>query len=634
MQSICGYINKKGSVDENILNLMNAKSKKNGFPKASFLIKDNVGIAIRNLSIRDREYENQPISNENGKIQSVCNGIIYNYLELKNFLVEQGHIFQTNYETEIIVHAYEEWSDQFIESLNGVFAIAIWDEKKRKLVLIRDRVGIKPLYYTFTNGNFIFASEIKSILNHPDVNREIDYKAIDNFLRYKYIPSPDTAFKGIKKVRPGYMLSLYKNGSYEEKQYWNLQIPSTNIISTKNTSNNLNPFIEGLNEVLSTAVRSRLVSDVPVGAFLSGGIDSSIIVGLMSEIVDVPVKTFSIGFEQKSFNELKYAGIVAKHFGTEHHEFEVNPKDVFDLILEMTKAIDEPYGDAGAIANYLISKHASEHVAIALSGIGADEAFAGYERYWVDKAYRHYHKIPAVLRNALIEKAIEKLPVSHNKKSIVARAKKFIHASKLPLYKRYVDVLTVFTNEMKEQLYSEAFKKEIDGNDSESIILDYFKQSKSVDFLAKSFYVDLKTILVDDYLLTSDRASTANTLEVRAPFLDYNLLEYAVKIPSRYKLNGYTTKHILKEAYKDLLPKQIINRGKYGFESPIGHWIQNELKDIIKEMLLGKHARKRGYFNYDYIEKLLHAHYHKINDYKKQIFCLLTFEIWCQEYID
>jgi len=631
MCGICGILGGELDPDnkKSILVSMNDEIYHRGPDDDGFFFNSEVGIAMRRLSVIDLNTGKQPISNESNDIWVVFNGEIYNYNRLRDELKELGHEFSTQGDTEVIIHGYEEWGISFLNKLNGMFAIALWDNKLKELILARDRLGVKPLFYTFVNKTLIFGSEIKSLLKYPGVDRCIDMPSIDLFLRYKYIQAPATPFENIFQLPQASYMIASTSMETSIKSFWNLSFSSE-----QENVRTYADYKDGLRTVISNAVSDRMISDVPIGSFLSGGIDSSIIVGLMSEHSSAPVNTFSMGFDQSSYNELEYASIVAKHFDTNHHELIVNPKDLMGLLWDIVKYIEMPFGDSGAIPNYLVCKETQKHVTVALSGIGADEAFAGYERYWVEKARNHYMAIPFPIRKSIIEPVISSLRVRDSKKSVVTRAKKFINSSSLPLLDRYIDIVSVFNNHQKDSLYTQQFNDVVYENKTEDMLYKYLQSNNGTNFLSQAFFADINTILPNDYLLIGDRVSMANSLEVRAPFMDYRVMEYAASIPSHYKLKNYQTKYILKDAFRSILPKKILNRGKYGFESPIAHWIKHELKSDVEEMLLSEKSTKRGLFNKKYIETLLYQHNNNINDYRKEIFSLLTFEMWCQLYID
>lgn len=619
MCGICGFFS-KSKINKNIIREMNEEIFHRGPDEDGFYDSDKVNMAMRRLSIIDLKGGTQPIFSNDKSKAIVFNGEIYNFLELREDLVKQGIEFQTRCDTEVILRGYEVEGKDFISKLNGMFAFSIYDKEKDSLLIARDRVGIKPLHYYSSNEVFVWGSEIKSILKFPSFTKEINYNAVNNFFKLKYIPEEDTIFQNVKKLKPGHLIEVCtKTGqilNYE--QYWN--IPSKVEVTYDYEEHKYN-----IREILTDAVKKRLISDVPFGAFLSGGVDSTVIVGIMSQLSNTKTKTFSIGFKEKSFNESDYAKLTADLHQTEHHESIIEPENIFDLLENLIDFIDEPSGDTSIIPTYWVSRETRKHVTVALSGSGADEIFAGYERYWVDKLSNMYNNIPLPLRK-ISNYIIENANVNDNKKSIVFRAKKLLSSAKFSApSRRLQDLLTVLDNEERTNLFTQDTKDKIQLFD-EDLFEKYFNYVEG-DFLAKGAYNDIKTLMVDDYLIKEDRMSMANSLEVRVPFLDHRLIEYSFKIPTEWKLKGLTTKYILKDTFKDLIPEAIIKRSKHGFEAPLSVWFKNQLKDEVYERLLSGNAVDKIYRK-DYVKKILDDHFNSVYNYGKAIFCLLTFEIW------
>ena len=597
-----------------------------------------VGLAMRRLAIIDLVTGDQPIANEDGTIWIVYNGEAYNHVEWRTWLEERGHRFRTRTDTETVLHLYEEFGEACVSRLNGMFAFAIWDGRRGRLFLARDRVGIKPLHYARKDHLFAFGSEIKPLLAHPALSRELDYQALDDFLRYKFVPSPRTIFREVRRLPAGHTLTVYPDGRVEMRRYWDLTfegaMPEVRTFAAAQAE---------LRHRLRHAVQIRLMSDVPLGAFLSGGIDSSLIVGLMAELTDRPVQTFSMGFSEHSFDELKYARLVARRFGTDHHEFIVNPQDALDLMHRIVQAVDEPFGDASAIPTYLVSQATRRHVTVALSGMGADEAFAGYERYWLELFSRLYRRVPAWLRQRGVEPLLFSLPVSSHKKSPVERARRVVQAGQLSPEERYLQVISVFgdgfppgaaSGGMRTALYTEEARRRLGDCDGKPLTQDLFARHPEGEFVNRAFYVDVHSILTDDYLVKDDRMSMANSLEVRVPFLDHELLAFAASLPVEWRLRGLTTKYILRRAFRDFLPRTILRRGKYGFEAPIAAWFRGDLWKDVQGLLLGERAQRRGLFDLKYVRHLLERHRAGEENLQRQIWALVMVEIWHQEYID
>jgi len=585
----------------------------------------SVGLGHRRLSIIDLDTGHQPMSNEDGTIRLVFNGEIYNFQDLRTDLEEKGHKFSTRSDTEVIIHLYEEWGTDCLKFLRGMFALAIWDEKREILFLARDRVGQKPLCYMESNGQLIFASEIKAILQVPDIPREVNPEATHHYLTYQYVPAPLTMFKNIKKLPPAHFL-VWDKGGIRIERYWQLSFRPGRTMGGEDCR-------ERLLYLFEEAVKLRLVSDVPLGAFLSGGVDSTAVVGMMSRLSNRAVKTFSIGFEEKAYNELPFARLAAKHFKTEHHEFIVRP-EALKILPKLIWHYNEPFADSSAIPTYYVAEKTREYVTVALNGDGGDESFAGYPRYRAVKLAEYYQKMPVYLREKLIGRLVEKLPSSAEAKTFVRRLKRFLEAISLSPERRYARWICFFDDRMKEGLYTSDMKQATKGIDSFKHLEDVYQQADGANFLAKTLYVDMATYLPDDLLVKVDIATMANSLEARSPFLDHKLIEFAASLPSELKLKGLTGKYILKKALKDLLPLPIRRRKKMGFGVPISNWFRNELKGYLQEVLLDKHSLKRGYFQEDYIRRLLNEHGQGHSDHGNRLWALLNLELWQRMFID
>jgi len=594
-----------------------------------YYINGNIGLGMRRLSIIDLQTGNQPIHNESKEIWIIYNGETYNSPELRAELERKGHKFYTRSDTEVIVHCYEEYGDECVSKLNGMFAFAIWDERRRRLLLARDRLGIKPLFYTVSDGSLLFASEIKSILQDRTVKREVNLHALHSFLSLNYIPHPETIFKGFYKLPPGHILTCERDGEVKIREYWDVKFGMDGKGEVKSEEE----YAEELREKLKESVRLRLLSDVPLGVLLSGGIDSSSIAALMSILVDEPIKTFSIGFEEKSFNELEYARIVAKMYGTDHHEMIVKPNAV-ELLPKLVWHFDEPFADSSAIPTYLVSKMAREHVTVVLSGEGGDEVFAGYETYAAYQAAELYSKIPRLIRKKLIRPIVHSLPTSTKKVSFDYKAKIFVDGDDYSPERRHYWWKLIFSEDAKKQLYSQEM---LSGNvfeDSFGEFANYFDKTDAVDMLNKILYVDTKVYLANDILVKSDRSSMANSLELRVPMLDHNVVEFAASLPPELKLKGFKKKYILKKAMEPLLPKKILYRKKKGFSIPAPSWLRNELKEMVLDVLSPAELKRTGYFNPDYVNQLLKQHFNLVKDNSRPIWGLLTFMLWHRTFME
>ncbi len=626
MCGICGtfLFSRDAQVDANEVRRMNEQIIHRGPDEEGFYINGQVGLAMRRLSIIDLSGGQQPISNEDGTVNIVFNGEIYNYPDLRRDLVNRGHRFKTNSDTEAIVHAYEEYGADCPAKLNGMFAFAIWDARRERLFLSRDRLGKKPLYYYKDNERLVFGSELKSLLQAKNVPRQVSKAALDLYLTFEYVPAPHSIFADIFKLPAGHSLMIDGSGKPEIRQYWDLHFHENGY--------HQQDLEEGLVHLLQDAVKIRLMSDVPLGAFLSGGIDSSCVVALMAQAMKEPVKTFSIGFAEGSYNELHYARAIAKHFKTDHKEFILRPS-ALELTEKLVKHLDEPLGDFSIFPTYLVSKMAREHVTVVLSGDGGDELFGGYDAYLADSMYRRYRKIPAVIRNRVIMPVTTSLPPSEKKKGLRNRLKRFVEGTRYPEDLQHVRWMMFLADEEKSRLYGEAMAPLRFQYLPYEYIRHHFAQADSRDYVNRQLYVDIKTYLCDDIMVKVDRMSMATSLEARAPFLDYRVVEYAATIPSALKIRGAKTKYILKKAMAPLLPPEIINRGKEGFSIPIKNWLREELRPMMLDVLSPARMRRDGFFNADYVQLLLDEHLQGVENHSHRLWALMVFNIWRDQYL-
>jgi asparagine synthase (glutamine-hydrolysing) len=588
-----------------------------------FFVKGNVGLGMRRLKVIDLVTGHQPISNEDGSIWIVFNGEIYNYPELRRQLEQKGHSFSTNTDTEAIVHAYEEYGENCVAKLNGMFAFAIWDGRTEKLLLARDRIGVKPLYYFIDDQFLVFGSELKAILECRHVPRTVDREALDAFLTFEYVPAPLSIFSKVKKLPAGHVLTL-ERGEMSTRQYWDLR-----FCKLKADERELS---EALYDLLKDAVRIRLISDVPLGAFLSGGIDSSSLVALMSELMDRPVKTFSIGFDDPSYNELEHARTVAKHFATDHHELTIQP-DVVNLVSDLIRHLDEPLADVSIFPTYLVSKLARDHVTVVLSGDGGDELFGGYEWYVAEKIARYYRYLPEAVKRHWIPSLIGFVPPSRKKKGPINKLKRFVEGSALPETLRHFRWSSFLTEASKQDLYTEELRQSVNHGDTCSRFTDYFDINGDADATWQEQFADVKTYLADDILVKVDRMSMANSLEARTPYLDYRVAEFAAALPTGMKLKGLQTKYLLKRCMSAKLPPSILNRKKEGFSIPMKNWLQHELRPMMEDVLSPRRLNQEGLFNSAYIEKLKADHLKGTANNSHQLWSLMVFEIWQDTYL-
>ncbi|MGH9907288.1 MAG: asparagine synthase (glutamine-hydrolyzing), partial [Pyrinomonadaceae bacterium] len=566
---MCGIVGIVGKgpeqVDESLLSRMCAAIRHRGPDEDGFYVKGPVGLGIRRLSIIDVKGGHQPIANQDRTAWIVFNGEIYNYLELRERLEKLGHRFHTNSDTEAIVHAYDQYGADCPKHLRGMFAFAIWDERTQELFLARDRVGKKPLLYAVTNGQIAFSSEFSALLLHPDVSRDIDTDALDYYLSFMCIPAPLTAYQAVRKLEPGHTLRCRKS-EIKIERYWRPDFSHKLAISEEEAG-------ERALELLREAVRVRLMSEVPLGAFLSGGIDSSAVVALLSEESSEPVKTFSIGFEEQDFSELHHARRVAEHVGADHHEFIVRP-DALEVLPVLVKHYGEPYADSSAIPTYYVARETRKHVTVALNGDGGDESFAGYERYAAMRVAQKYHRLPALLRKSVVEQAVGLVPTSALRRSRPRDLKRFLQAASLSEVDRYLHWISVFDTEAKQELYSESFTLETANVQARDLLKPWFTRANGAGIVDTSLLVDIMTYLPNDLLVKVDIATMAVSLEARSPFLDHHVIEFAASLPEKLKLRGLTTKYLLKRVLKKLLPAENLERRKMGFGVPIGHWFR------------------------------------------------------------
>jgi asparagine synthase (glutamine-hydrolysing) len=627
MCGICGKINLNDDpVEEALLRKMASCLSHRGPDDEGTWIRNNVGLGHRRLSIIDLSpLARQPMSNEDGTVWIVYNGEIYNFPELREDLIKRGHLFRSRSDTETIVHLYEEHGIGCLEHLRGMFAFGIWDAREQALFLARDRVGKKPVYYLHSRNTFVFASEIKSILQDEMVSRRPDCEAIHHYLTYQDVPSPWTAFEGIKKLPPAHYLVL-KNGRVETKRYWKLSYQPKHEMGNEEIKGEI---IERLRE----ATKIRLLSDVPVGAFLSGGVDSSAVVAMMSGLVTGPVKTFSIGFKEETYNELRYARLVAERFRTDHREFIVEPNAV-EVIEKLVWHYNEPFADPSAIPTYYVSKVAREHVTVILNGDGGDEDFAGYGRYVANEFSRSLHKaLPTPLAKAILP-LVMSLPHGKDPNNFFWRLKRFLQEYIQPPEIRNGHWLCHFTEEMKRGIYTDDFINHVSSVNSFDLLVHRYREAEAGNFLDSTLYTDVMMYLPDDLLVKVDVASMANSLEARSPFLDHKFMEFAAKIPAELKLRGRKTKYILKEALKGILPDEVLFREKMGFGVPIDYWFRNELKTMVYDILLSDRALQRGYFRKEAVKSILDEHTSNKWNRQYQIYNLLMLELWHRVFID
>ncbi|MEW6670464.1 MAG: asparagine synthase (glutamine-hydrolyzing) [Thermodesulfobacteriota bacterium] len=586
----------------------------------------------RRLSIIDLSAAgHQPMSNETDAIWVTYNGEIYNFKDLKRQLLNKGHRFKSDTDTEVILHLYEEVGTAAVQEFNGMFAFGLWDAQKEQLWVCRDRLGIKPLVYYWDGKHFAFASEIKALLCDPLVPKELDVEALQLYLAFNYIPAPYTIFKGIRKLAPGCFLVL-KDQRLTVERYWDIS-PRDDLAEEGAAFNDqLESFKGLLFRTLSQAVEKRLIADVPLGAFLSGGIDSSVIVALMSRYSSKPVQTFSIGFKDASlYDETRYAREVACLYRTDHHEFKLTHRDMLDVFPEVLSTFDEPFADSSAVPTYIVSRETRRHVTVALSGDGGDELFAGYRSYLGEYWYRRYRLIPAFIRTGLIEALIQMVPDSRDVRALeyVRRLKKFIRSTRGSFSERVLAVKEVFPQDIRRSILS------VSDAALETLPLQHIQKQLGRfghEGLNSILYADARDSLPGDMLTKVDWMSMKNSLEVRVPFLDYHVVELAFQMPAALKLYRGETKYILKETFKDLLPKTLHHRPKAGFEIPISRWLKTDLKFLLDQYLDAGRIKKQGIFNHDTIAGLIRRHETGRTDTSWMLWNLIVFQYWYDEY--
>ncbi|MCA9120251.1 MAG: asparagine synthase (glutamine-hydrolyzing) [Planctomycetaceae bacterium] len=580
-----------------------------------------VALGFRRLSIIDLEGGHQPMSNEDGSVWVVFNGEIYNYAALRRRLDGAGHTFRTSSDTETIVHLYEDEGLDFVQHLNGMFAIAIWDSRQRRLVLARDRIGQKPLVYRHEPGRLLFSSELKSLLQVPGVPREIDAGAIDDYLTYQYIPHPKTIFRGIRKLPPGH-LAIFEGGEMEVRPYWQPNLNDELRVSASEASCRLV-------ELINSSVEMRMRSDVPLGAFLSGGVDSSLIVALMQQRTSQPIKTFTIGFPIAEYDETSYAQQVARHLGTDHEELQVAP-DAVSILPKLVWNYDEPFADSSAIPTWYVSEMTRRHVTVALSGDGGDELFAGYPRYKAVWLASHFDQL-GPLRSFLAAGIWQRIPGSRQK-SLVRRFKRFSEFLGKTPQRRYLEWIAIYHESRRAAMFRDDFVERLPNDDPFSFLGNAWGRASRRDLVTGASLADLTTYLPCDLMTKVDIASMAHSLEVRQPFLDYRVVEYAAALPLSLKFRRGTGKLLLRRAFGDLLPPAIWNRRKMGFGVPLEHWFRNELRELTHDTLLSESARINGWFRREYVQQLVSEHESKQFDHAYRLWALLVLELWSREW--
>lgn len=631
MCGIAGWANLDGNQspmfgDEIILQSMCDAMWHRGPDSEGIWLGTGVALGMRRLSIIDLSTGDQPVWNEDRSILVVMNGELYNYREVRKELEAKGHSFHGASDTEILPHLYEEYGEAMVEKLNGMFCFALWDIRNQKLVIARDRFGEKPLYYGIFEDKLLFASELKVLLSHPLVEPAVNLDSLRQFLSFDYVPAPNSIYQGISKLPAAHILTLH-DGVLKTRRYWQLSFH-------KNGGKpSFKEATEHLNTLLADSVRMRLVSDVPLGILLSGGIDSSTVAAYATQFSTEKVKTFSIGFNEDSFDESHFAREVAEYLGTEHYEDHLSVDTAADLISEIGQWLDEPMSDGSLIPTYLLSRFVRKHVTVALGGDGGDEIFAGYPMYYGHKMARVYDSIPSFVRAGMIEPVVKSLPVSTKNLSFDYKAKRFVAASKYDLVTRHHSWFGSFSLDDQTGLLTESVK-DLTRYDVYQDAKDLLKICDAEEQIEQMQFLDMNFYLAEDILTKVDRASMAVSLEVRAPFLDHRVAEFAASLPLEYKLKGSNGKYILKKAVEKMLPKTITKRPKKGFGIPIADWLKGKLNPLAHDLLARERLIKQDLFDNEYVEKLLHEHERGIASHHKQLWTLLVFQLWYDNFFE
>lgn len=629
MCGICGILHSDPGrpVDQAILAGMNQALAPRGPDGEGYYLHGPLGLGHRRLAIIDLETGQQPMTNENSSIWLVFNGEIYNFPELRRRLRRAGHVFRTRSDAEVIIHAYEEFGTECVRHFNGMFAFALWDQPRRTLFLARDRVGLKPLYYTLGPEGLLFASELKAILAHPRVSRELDPEALHQYLVYEYVPTPQSIFRGIKKLPPGFS-ATFQDHKLSLERYWDFGLERSELTPGRSKP----ACLAALRQSLKEAVRLELVADVPVGVLLSGGLDSSAIAAMLAELQAPDIQSFAVGFEDPSFDESGYARLVAQKLGTRHHEITLTSQAMLELVPRLGELLDEPLGDSSFIPTFLLSRFTRQHVKVALGGDGGDELLGGYPTTLAHRWMEAYQQLlPSNLRRRLGSWASELLPVSFNNISLDFKVRRFLAGGDLPPHRRHQLWLGSFTPEQLRLLLTSPLARP--DTEAPEPIWRHWQACPAREMLNKVFYCDLKLYLEGDILAKVDRASMANSLEVRAPLLNPVLLETSAALAADYKVGWLATKYLLRQVLQELLPPEIIRRRKKGFNMPVAKWLLGPLKPLAADLLAPTRLKRRGLFNPAYVQTLWQEHQSRRRDHRKLLWTLLAFELWGDKWL-
>jgi asparagine synthase (glutamine-hydrolysing) len=626
MCGIAGKLSLRGPVDPALLERMCEVIEHRGPDSRGTFCDDGVGLGIQRLRIIDLETGDQPIANEDASVIVVLNGEIYNYRELRAELEARGHRFSTRSDTEVIVHLYEDHGEGCVSHLRGMFAFALWDRNRRRLLIARDRVGKKPLFYAERDGELWFASEAKSILQDPEIPREMDADAIDSFLHYQYVPHPKSAFRALRKLPPAHLLS-WEDGRLELRRYWKLSYSPDDPYGSEEEMK------ERIRDELLEATRLRLRSDVPLGAFLSGGVDSSAVVAAMAQLSETPVKTFAIGFDVPSFDETAHAREIAERFGTEHHEFRVEPH-AMEILPRLVWHYGEPFADQSAIPSLYLAELTRRHVTVALNGDGGDENFAGYRRHSANVRLARLNRFPRPTARAMARVG-DRIGPGPRPDSLRSRSVRLAHALAMTPWERDAMLVAQFTELQRAELYTPEFRASLPADrTAPHVIRDPWFASDATELVDQLMDVDVQSYLPGALLVKMDIATMAHSLEVRSPLLDHRFMEMAARLPASVKLDGKTTKRIFKDAVRPWLPDHILDRPKMGFGVPVGEWLRGPLRELPREVLLDPRSLERGLFRPERVRQLIERHQSGAESHSYRIWVLLQLELWLRTYVD
>lgn len=605
-------------VERDLLRAMNERIYHRGPDEDGFFERPGLGLAMRRLTIIDLSSGSQPIQNDEGWATILYNGELWNYQELRGKLESRGHHFHTHCDTESVLHAYIEWGEECCEHLRGMYGFAVWDEKRDRLFIARDRLGKKPIYYYDNGSTLIFGSEIKSLLLHPAVPREVNRQGISDHLTMRYVPSPDTMFAGIRKLPPAHTMVVTRDGP-AVRRYWDFNFD-------KGPERSYAEYSNELRERFTDCVRMRLMSDVPLGATLSGGVDSTLIVGLMREMVNGAIQTFSVGYHEESHSEMPFAKLAVERYGVDHHEVIVTCDEYIDNLEPATWYRDEPVSEFAEIPQMLLCRMARKHVKVLLTGEGADELFGGYPKYKSDRLARYYHLLPGFLRSGL-GSAVQSLPFGYRRMKVAEQALRYDQAQRILMW------FGSFDNEHKAAMLSPDLRQQVN-LDSGRLVTPFLDRIPGASDMEKMLYWDTMAWIPDNLMMKADKMAMAVSLEARVPFLDHELVEFAATIPSKHKIHDNILKHILKDTFKDVLPEAVITRRKAGFLVPISIWFNGKLGEYCRDILLSPTALSRGYYDKKVLERTLDQHFQKRQDFEREIWTLLNLELWHRVFID